>query len=174
VVPAVVSPRQMARRCRTDRPLRLRPRCASRGGVRPSCSYQRGLSPGALFRNGRTNFPLPCRFDMASTNLVAELTHPQLAFLGWHSRYRFVGAPSWSDCCSSLSPSVSQPEHLGTSKAQADTGSAVSWKARRHGHVRDRGHHVAAHDNPKRSSPQVSHYFLMAWPRSGSTSRRAC
>jgi uncharacterized protein len=81
VVQAVVSHREMARLLPDDRPRSIATALAL-GAASSSCSYAAVALAGALFRTG-AHFTAAMAFEMASTNLVAELSIIMLAFLGW-------------------------------------------------------------------------------------------
>jgi uncharacterized membrane protein YraQ (UPF0718 family) len=91
-VQAVVSRREMARLLPDDRPHSIATALAL-GAASSSCSYAAVALARALFRKG-ANFTAAMAFEMASTNLVAELSIIMLAFLGWQlTLAEFVGAP---------------------------------------------------------------------------------
>src|SRR3979411_2599631 len=81
VVQAVVSHREMARLLPDDRPRSIAMALAL-GAASSSCSYAAVAIARSLFRRG-ANFTAAMAFEMASTNLVAELAIIMLVFLGW-------------------------------------------------------------------------------------------
>src|SRR3982074_3101408 len=92
VVQAVASHREMARLLPDDRP-RSNAMALALGAASSSCSYAAVAIARSLFRKG-ANFTAAMAFEMASTNLVAELAIIMLAFLGWQfTLAEFVGAP---------------------------------------------------------------------------------
>src|ERR1700675_3474028 len=92
VVQAVVSHREMARLLPDDRPRSIATALAL-GAASSSCSYAAVALARALFRKG-ANFTAAMAFEMASTNLVAELAIIMLVFLGWQiTLAELVGAP---------------------------------------------------------------------------------
>src|SRR5438105_6939805 len=92
VVQAVVSHREMARLLPDDGPRSIATALAL-GAASSSCSYAAVALARSLFRKG-ANFTAAMAFEMASTNLVLELSMIMLAFLGWQfTLAEFVGAP---------------------------------------------------------------------------------
>src|ERR1051325_170655 len=72
IVQAVVSKQQMARALGDDRPGTLAKACAL-GAASSSCSYAAVAIARSVFRKG-ANFTAAMAFELASTNLVLELT----------------------------------------------------------------------------------------------------
>src|SRR6266702_2078633 len=91
VVQAVVSKRQMSRLLPDDSPRTLAIACAL-GAASSSCSYAAVALARSLFRKG-ANFTAAMAFEIASTNLVAELGIVMAILLGWQfTAAEFVGA----------------------------------------------------------------------------------
>src|SRR6266436_2347917 len=80
VVQAVVSHREMARLLPDDRPRSIATALAL-GAASSSCSYAAVALARSLFRKG-ANFTAGIAFEMASTNLVAELTIIIIVLMG--------------------------------------------------------------------------------------------
>ena len=92
VVQAVVSQREMIRLLPDDRPRSITTALAL-GAASSSCSYAAVAIARSVFCKG-ANFTAAMAFEMASTNLVAELTILMLVFLGWQlTLAEFIGAP---------------------------------------------------------------------------------
>src|SRR5579863_7881713 len=92
VVQAVVSHREMARLLPDDRPRSITTALAL-GAASSSCSYAAVALARSLFRKGG-NFTSAMAFEMASTNLVVELSIIMLVILGWRfTLAEFIGAP---------------------------------------------------------------------------------
>ncbi len=147
VVQAVVSHRQMARLLPDDRPRSIATALAL-GAASSSCSYAAVALARALFRKG-ANFTAAMAFEMASTNLVAELSIIMLAFLGWQlTLAEFVGAPIMVALLVLLFRWVSHSRASGRGQDAGGGGHRRSHgRPCRNGHVRDRGRHpVAAHN----------------------------
>src|SRR5246127_3449287 len=81
VVQAVVSKRQMSELLPDDRPRSIATAMAL-GAASSSCSYAAVALARSLFRRG-AHFTAAMAFEMASTNLVLELSIILLALLGW-------------------------------------------------------------------------------------------
>jgi uncharacterized protein len=123
VVQAVVFHRQMARLLPDDRPRSIATALAL-GAASSSCSYAAVALARALFRKG-ANFTAAMAFEMASTNLVAELSIIMLAFLGWQlTLAEFVGAPIMVALLVLLFRRFLTRELLEEAKAQAGKGIA--------------------------------------------------
>src|ERR1700720_187633 len=86
VVQAVVSHKEMSRLLPDDRPRSIATALAL-GAASSSCSYAAVALARSLFRKG-ANFTAAMAFEMASTNLVAELSIILIVLMGW----RFMAA----------------------------------------------------------------------------------
>ena len=96
VVQAVVSHQQMSRLLPDDRPRSIATALAL-GAASSSCSYAAVALARSIFRKG-AHFTTAIAFEMASTNLVLELSTIMVALLGWQlTLAEFIGAPlgSW-------------------------------------------------------------------------------
>src|SRR5712664_3774514 len=92
VVQGVVSHREMARLLPDDRPKSIATALAL-GAASSSCSYAAVALARSLFRKG-ANFAAAMAFEMASTNLVAELSIILALLMGWQfTAAEFVGGP---------------------------------------------------------------------------------
>src|SRR6202051_1521313 len=121
VVQAVVSHREMARLLPDDRPRTIATALAL-GAASSSCSYAAVAIARALFRKG-ANFTAAMAFEMASTNLVAELAIIMLVFLGWQfTLAEFVGAPVMVALLVVLFRAFLNRRLLDEAKEQADRG----------------------------------------------------
>jgi uncharacterized membrane protein YraQ (UPF0718 family) len=122
VVQAVVSHREMARLLPDDRPRSITTALAL-GAASSSCSYA-AVALARSFRKG-ANFTAAMAFEMASTNLVLELSIIMLAFLGWQlTLAEFVGAPIMVGLLIVLFRWLLNRELLEEAKAQANKGIA--------------------------------------------------
>jgi hypothetical protein len=84
--------------CQTTGPPRLR--LLSLGAASSSCSYAAVALARSIFRKG-ANFTAAIAFEIASTNLILELSIIMLVLLGWHfALAKLAGARSWSSCLS--------------------------------------------------------------------------
>src|SRR6266702_2120308 len=92
IVQAVVSKREMVRWLPDDSPRTLAKACAL-GAASSSCSYAAVALASSIFRKG-ANFSAAMVFELASTNLVAELAIIMVVLLGWQFAVaEFMGAP---------------------------------------------------------------------------------
>src|SRR3989442_15103689 len=92
VVQAVVSKQEM-RRLRPDDSARTLAVATGLGAASSSCSYAAVALARSLFRRG-ADFTAAMAFEIASTNLVAELGIVMAVLLGWQFvAGEFVGAP---------------------------------------------------------------------------------
>src|SRR5258708_31584453 len=118
VVQAVVSHREMARLLPDDRAKSIATALAL-GAASSSCSYAALALARSLFRKG-ANFAAAMAFEMASTNLVLELSIIMLAFLGWQlTLAEFVGAPIMVGLLILLFRCFPHQTHLKKPKPQA-------------------------------------------------------
>src|SRR4030081_2099160 len=123
VVQAVVSHKEMSRLLPDDRPRSIATALAL-GAASSSCSYAAVALARALFRKG-ANFTAAMAFEMASTNLVAELAIIMLVLLGWQlTLAEVVGAPIMVALLVLLFRKFLTRELLQEAKAQADRGIA--------------------------------------------------
>src|SRR5213079_2675093 len=92
VVQAIVSKSEMTRLLPNDSPKSLAIACGL-GAASSSCSYAAVALARSIFRKG-ANFTAALAFQLASTNLVAELTIIIIVLMGWQfAAAEFVGGP---------------------------------------------------------------------------------
>src|SRR5882672_1432321 len=92
VVQAVVSKREMTRLLPNDSPKSLAIACGL-GAASSSCSYAAVALARSIFRKG-ANFTAAMAFQLASTNLVAELTIIIIVLMRWQfAAAEFLGGP---------------------------------------------------------------------------------
>src|ERR1700738_1071681 len=119
VIQAVVSHREMSRLLPDDSPRSIATALAL-GAASSSCSYAAVAIARSLFRKG-ADFTAAMAFEMASSNLVAELAIIMLVFLGWQfTLAEFVGAPIMVVLLVVLFRLFLNRELLEEAKAQAD------------------------------------------------------
>jgi uncharacterized membrane protein YraQ (UPF0718 family) len=163
VVQAVVSHREMARLLPDDRPRSIATALAL-GAASSSCSYAAVALARSLFRKG-ANFTAAMAFEMASTNLVLELSIIMLAFLGWQlTLAEFIGASIMVGLLVLLFRRFLNRELLEEAKAQADRG----VKGRMEGHAEmdmsvTEGGSLWQRLTSERGLTAISHYFVMDW-----------
>jgi uncharacterized membrane protein YraQ (UPF0718 family) len=162
VVQAVVSHREMARLLPDDRPRSIATALLL-GAASSSCSYAAVALARALFRKG-ADFTAAMAFEMASTNLVAELAIIMLVFLGWQfTLAEFIGAPLMVALLVVLFRRFLTPDLLENAKAQADRGIA----GRMEGHAEMDMSVTEGTPWQRITSDKgltaISHYFVMDW-----------
>src|SRR5246127_3808569 len=92
VVQAAVSKQQMSRLLPDDRTSSIVTALAL-GAASSSCSYAAVALARSIFRKG-ANFTAAMAFEMASTNLVLELSIIMFVLMGWRfALAEFIGAP---------------------------------------------------------------------------------
>jgi uncharacterized membrane protein YraQ (UPF0718 family) len=92
LVQAVISKSEMTRLLPNDSPRSLAIACGL-GAASSSCSYAAVALARSIFRKG-ANFTAAMAFQLASTNLVAELTIIIIVLMGWQfAAAEFVGGP---------------------------------------------------------------------------------
>ena len=123
VVQAAVSHQQMSQLLPDDRPRSITTALAL-GAASSSCSYAAVALARSLFRKG-ADFTAAMAFEMASTNLVLELSIIMVALLGWQlTLAEFVGAPLMVVLLVLLFRMFLNRDLLEEAKKQADKGIA--------------------------------------------------
>jgi uncharacterized membrane protein YraQ (UPF0718 family) len=163
VVQAVVSHRQMSRLLPDDRPASIA-KALALGAASSSCSYAAVAIARALFRKG-ANLTAAMAFEMASTNLVAELAIIMLVFLGWQfTLAEFIGAPIMVALLVVLFRLFLNRNLVDQAKEQADKGVA----GRMEGHAEmdmsvSEGGTLWQRITSEQGFTAISHYFVMDW-----------
>ena len=163
IVQAVVSHQQMSRLLPDDRPRSIATALAL-GAASSSCSYAAVALARSIFRKG-AHFTAVMAFEMASTNLVLELSIIMLVFLGWQfTLAEFVGAPLMVALLVFLFRRFLSRELLEQAKEQADKGVA----GRMEGHAEmdmsvTEGGSLWQRMSSDRGLTAISHYFVMDW-----------
>src|SRR2546430_4614500 len=123
VVQAVVSHREMGRLLPDDGPRSILT-ALMLGAASSSCSYAAVALARSLFRKG-ANFTAAMAFEMASTNLVLELSIIMLVLLGWQfTLAEVVGAPIMVALLVVLFRTFLRPRLLAEAQDQAERGVA--------------------------------------------------
>src|SRR6266851_1503708 len=121
VVQAVVSRKQMSKLLPDDSPKTLTIACGL-GAASSSCSYAAVALTRSLFRKG-ANFTAAMAFELASTNLVAELTIIIIVLMGWQfALAEFVGGPLMVVLMALLFRMFLSRKLVAEARAQADKG----------------------------------------------------
>jgi hypothetical protein len=163
MVQAVVSHKQMSRLLPDDRPRSILIALAL-GAASSSCSYAAVALARSVFRKG-ANFTAAMAFEMASTNLVLELSIIMLVFLGWQfTLAEFIGAPIMVALLVILFRMFLNRSLLDEARKQADRGIA----GRMEGHaemdmsVSEDGS-LRQRITSEQGLTAISHYFVMDW-----------
>ena len=163
VVQAVVSHREMANLLPDDRP-RTIAKALALGAASSSCSYAAVAIARSVFRKG-ADFTAAMAFEMASTNLVLELSIIMLVFLGWQLTIaEFLGAPVMVALLVLLFRRFLSRTLLDEARRQADRGIA----GRMEGHAEmdmsvNEGGSLWQRITSDRGFTAISHYFVMDW-----------
>src|SRR5213592_409512 len=127
MVQAVVSKREMSRLLPDDSPKTLLV-ATGLGAASSSCSYAAVALARSLFRKG-ANFTAAMVFQLASTNLVAELGIIMIVLLGWQfALAEFLGAPLMVAILVTLFRWRLGRDLVDGAKRQADKGIAGSME----------------------------------------------
>src|SRR5437879_8050484 len=125
VVQAVVSKSEMSRLLPDDSPRSLAIACGL-GAASSSCSYAAVALARSLFRKG-ANFTATMAFELASTNLVAELAIILVVLMGWQFMVaEFAGGLLMVAIMALLFRTFLSPDLVVVAKIQADKGIAGS------------------------------------------------
>jgi uncharacterized protein len=162
VVQAVVSHSEMSRLLPDDSPRSIGI-ALGLGAASSSCSYAAVALARSIFRKG-AHFTAAMAFELASTNLVLELSIIIIVLLGWQfALAEFIGAPIMVAILVVLFRTFLTPRLLREAKEQADRGIA----GRMEGHAEM---DMSVTEGPlwRRLTSQegltaISHYFVMDW-----------
>src|SRR5436853_3564051 len=121
VVQAVVSKSEMTRLLPNDSPRSLAIACGL-GAASSSCSYAAVALARSIFRKG-ADFTAAMAFELASTNLVAELTVILIVLMGWQfALAEFTGGPLMVVIIAVLFRLFLSRKLVGEATKQADKG----------------------------------------------------
>ena len=163
VVQVAVSHHQMSQVLPDDRPRSIATALAL-GAASSSCSYAAVALARSIFRKG-AHFTAAMAFEMASTNLVFELSIIMVALLGWQlTLAEFVGAPLVVALLVLLFRTFLTQNLLDPAKIHADKGVA----GRMEGHAEmdmsvTEGGSLWQRMTSDRGLTAISHYFVMDW-----------
>ena len=162
VVQAVISKNEMTRLLPDDSPRSLAVACGL-GAASSSCSYAAVALARSIFRKG-ANFTAALAFQLASTNLVAELTIIIIVLMGWQfAAAEFVGGPLMVVLMALLLKRFLSRELVAQARTQANKG----LKGKMEGHAEmdmsvtegSLWQRVTSNDG----FTATSHYFVMDW-----------
>src|SRR5215472_10678633 len=162
VVQAVVSKSEMTKLLPNDSPKSLAVACGL-GAASSSCSYAAVALARSIFRKG-ADFTATMAFELASTNLVAELGIILVVLMGWQfMAAEFGGAPLMVAIMALLFRAFLSPDLVRTAKEQADKG--IPGVMEGHGEM-----DMAVTEGPLlqrifsvQGLTATSHYFVMDW-----------
>jgi uncharacterized membrane protein YraQ (UPF0718 family) len=162
VVQAVVSKREMTRLLPNDSPKSLAIACGL-GAASSSCSYAAVALARSIFRKG-ADFTAAMAFELASTNLVAELTVIIIVLMGWQfAAAEFLGGPLMVLLMALLFRKFLSRRLVSEARAQADKG----LKGKMEGHAEMDMSVTEGSFWQRLTSNEgltaTSHYFVMDW-----------
>src|SRR3989441_4008445 len=160
VVQAVVSKSEMTKLLPDDSPKSLAIACGL-GAASSSCSYAAVALARSIFRKG-ADFTAAMAFELASTNLVAELTIIIIVLMGWQfAAAEFVGGPLMVVLMALLFRLFLSRKLVAEARTQADKG----LKGKMEGHAEM---DMSVTEGPfwqritsKNGFTATSHYFVM-------------
>jgi uncharacterized membrane protein YraQ (UPF0718 family) len=160
LVQAVISKSEMTRLLPNDSPRSLAIACGL-GAASSSCSYAAVALARSIFRKG-ADFTAAMAFELASTNLVAELTIIIIVLMGWQfAAAEFVGGPLMVVLMALLFRLFLSRKLVAEARTQADKG----LKGKMEGHAEmdmsvTQGS-VWQRITSKNGFTATSHYFVM-------------
>jgi uncharacterized protein len=163
VVQAVVSHREMSRLLPDDSPRSILVALAL-GAASSSCSYAAVALARSIFLKG-ANFTAAMAFELASTNLVVELSIIIIVLMGWQfALAEFIGAPIMVAILVILFRAFLRPERLNEAREQAERRIA----GRMEGHADmdmavSEGGSLWQRITSDEGLTAISHYFVMDW-----------
>jgi uncharacterized membrane protein YraQ (UPF0718 family) len=163
IVQAVVSHSEMSRLLPDDRPRSIAI-ALGLGAASSSCSYAAVALARSVFRKG-ANFTAAMAFELASTNLVLELSIIIIVLMGWQfALAEFVGAPIMVAVMVLLFRVYLSPHLVREAKEQADRG--ISGRMEGHAEMDmsvTEGGSLWQRITSDEGLTAISHYFVMDW-----------
>src|SRR5438132_2811650 len=162
VVQAVVSKSEMTKLLPDDSPKSLAIACGL-GAASSSCSYAAVALARSIFRKG-ADFTATMAFELASTNLVAELSIILIVLMGWQfALAEFTGGPLMVAIMAVLFRVFLSRKLVNEARKQADRG----VKGKMEGHAEmdmslENGSLWQRITSPE-GITATSHYFVMDW-----------
>jgi len=163
VVQAVVSKSEMSRLLPDDSPKSLAV-ATGLGAASSSCSYAAVALARSIFRKG-ADFTAAMAFEIASTNLVAELSILLIVLMGWQfALAEFAGGPLMVVLIAVLFRLALSRKLLIAAREQADKG----VKGKMEGHAEmdmsvESGGSLWQRLTSREGITATSHYFVMDW-----------
>src|SRR6516162_11813204 len=162
VVQAVVSHSEMSRLLPDDRPRSIAI-ALGLGAASSSCSYAAVALARSIFRKG-ANFTAAMAFELASTNLVLELSIIIIVLMGWQfALAEFVGAPIMVALMVLLFRVFLSPRLLREAKEQADRGLSGRMEGMAEMDMALTEGSLWQRITSDEGVTAISHYFVMDW-----------
>jgi uncharacterized protein len=162
IVQAVVSHGEMSRLLPDDRPRSIAT-ALGLGAASSSCSYAAVALARSIFRKG-ANFTAAMAFELASTNLVLELSVIIIVLMGWQfALAEFVGAPIMVAVMVLLFRTFLSPRLLREAKEQADRGITGRMEGMAEMDMAVTEGSLWQRITSDEGLTAISHYFVMDW-----------
>jgi len=162
IVQAVVSHGEMSRLLPDDRPRSIAT-ALGLGAASSSCSYAAVALARSIFRKG-ANFTAAMAFELASTNLVLELSIIIIVLMGWQfALAEFIGAPIMVAVMVLLFRMFLSPHLLSEAKEQADRGLSGRMEGHAEMDMAVTEGSLWQRITSDEGLTAISHYFVMDW-----------
>ena len=162
IVQAVVSHGEMSRLLPDDRPRSIAT-ALGLGAASSSCSYAAVALARSIFRKG-ANFTAAMAFELASTNLVLELSIIIIVLMGWQfALAEFIGAPIMVVVMVLLFRMFLSPHLLSEAKEQADRGLSGRMEGHAEMDMAVTEGSLWQRITSDEGLTAISHYFVMDW-----------
>ena len=162
IVQAVVSHGEMSRLLPDDRPRSIAT-ALGLGAASSSCSYAAVALARSIFRKG-ANFTAAMAFELASTNLVLELSIIIIVLMGWQfALAEFVGAPIMVAVMVLLFRAFLSSRLLHDAKEQADRGLSGRMEGHAEMDMAVTEGSLWQRITSDEGLTAISHYFVMDW-----------
>ena len=162
IIQAVVSKSEISRLLGNDSPKTLSIATAL-GVASSSCSYAAVALARSIFRK-RANFTAAMVFELASTNLVAELGIIMIILMGWQfAAAEFLGAPVMVTILVMLFRMFLTKQMIDQARTQAEKGVRGSMEGHAEMDMSVRGGTIVKRILSQEGRTAISHYFVMDW-----------
>ena len=162
VVQAVVSKGEMSKLLPDDSPKTLAI-ATGLGAASSSCSYAAVALARSIFRRG-ANFTAAMAFELASTNLVAELSIILIVLMGWQFAVaEFAGGPLMVAIVAVLFRLFLSRKLVKQAKEQADKGIKGAMEGHAKMDMSVEGRSFWQRISSPEAITATSHYFVMDW-----------
>jgi uncharacterized membrane protein YraQ (UPF0718 family) len=162
VVQAVVSKREMSKLLPNDSPKSLAIACGL-GAASSSCSYAAVALARSIFRKG-ADFTAAMAFELASTNLVAELSIILIVLMGWQfALAEFAGGLLMVAILAVLFRIFLSRKLVREARQQAEKGIKGSMEGHAEMDMSVEGGSLWQRMTSQEGLTAISHYFVMDW-----------